>query len=172
MDSREVSSLFTLVFLLFFLTLSHPGYIHAQSVSTLELKTMAEKEVRVKKDGKWIVERIPLDSGRPGDRIVYTISYQNIGKTPLLDATVVDPVPAGTIYLPDSAEGMDAEITCSGDGGRSFQKPPLFYRVKKPDGTLESRPTPADRYTHIRWVIKKPVPPGASGRVSFMVTVK
>jgi hypothetical protein len=58
------------------------------------------------------------------------------------------------------------------DNGRSWQKPPIMMQIKKPDGTQESKSAPADRYTHVKWVIKKPVQPGQSDRVSFKVTVK
>jgi uncharacterized repeat protein (TIGR01451 family) len=150
----------------------HTNVSPAQTGPLLDLKTTAEKEVRVQKNGKWVVERVPLDKTGPRDILVYTISYRNTGKSPIVDATIVDPIPAGTLYVLDSAEGKDAEIACSIDGGRSYQKPPASLRVKKPDGTEEVKPAPADRYTHIQWVIKKPVPPGESGRVSLKVTVR
>jgi uncharacterized repeat protein (TIGR01451 family) len=152
--------------------LMHSGVLLAQPEARLELKTTAEKEVKVQKNGRWIAERAPLDKSRPGDLLVYTIAYQNMGKSPILDATIVDPIPVGTVYVLDSAEGRDTEIACSIDGGHAYQKPPVIIRVKKPDGTEESRPAPADRYTHVQWVIKKPVPPGESGRVSLKVTVR
>ena len=148
------------------------GVSLGQSEALLDLKTTSEKELKVQKNGKWVVERVPLDKTSPRDVLIYTITYRNAGKSPIVDATIVDPLPAGTTYVLDSAEGKDAEIACSIDGGRTYQKPPVIIRVKKPDGTEESKPAPADRYTHIQWVIKKPVPPGDSGRVSLKVTVR
>lgn len=146
--------------------------LRAQADARLDLKTTAEKEIKIQKAGKWVTERIPMDKTGPGDVLVYTVTYLNMGNNSVVDATVVDPIPAGTAYVINSAEGKDAEIACSIDGGRTFQKPPAIIQVKKPDGVVENKPAPADRYTHIRWVIKKPVPPGASGRVSLKVTVK
>ena len=148
------------------------GMAQAQQPPRLELKTTVEKEVKVKKKGKWATERIAVDQTGPGNVLVYTIAYLNTGKTAAVDARIVNPVPKGAVYLVDSAEGKDADITCSTDQGRTWHKPPVMMQMKKPDGTLENRPAPAESYTQISWVIKKPVLPGQSGRVSFKATVK
>jgi uncharacterized repeat protein (TIGR01451 family) len=144
----------------------------AQVAPALELKTTAAKEIKVQKYGHGVVERVPVEASRPGDVIVYTIAYRNLAKTAIADASIVDPVPAGTVYVLASAEGADAQVTCSVDGGRSFQAPPVMARVKAPDGTEKSMPVPAERYTHVKWVVTKPVAPGASGQVSMKVTVR
>ena len=144
----------------------------AQQQPRLELKTTVEKEVKVKKKGKWITERIAVDKTGPGDVLVYTIAYQNTGKIAAVDARIVNPVPQGVAYLPDSAEGKDAEIKCSIDNGRTWHTPPVMMQMKKPDGSLEKRPAPRESYTQISWVIKKPVGSGQQGRVSFKATVK
>lgn len=142
-----------------------------QENAKLDLKTTAEKEVKVKKDGKITTKRIPLDKANPGDVVIYTITYSNLGKGPVLDAVIVDPVPRGVRYITDTAEGKDAEIVYSTDNGRTWQTEPV-ETLKKPNGLLEKKPVSADRYTHIKWMIKKPVASGQSGRVSFKVTVK
>lgn len=161
-----IVSFLSAVFLLAGVALAQPGS------PKLVLKTAAEKEVQVKKDGKIQVTRVPADRAHPGDVVVYTITYENAGKGPVLDAEIVDPIPQGVVYLLNSAEGKDAEITCSIDGGRTWLKPPVMMQVRKPDGSLESQPAPPERYTHIRWLIKKSVAPGQTGKVSFKVTVK
>lgn len=154
---------------IFFLTVE----AQAQQESTkLDLKTTAEKEVKVKQGGKTITKRVPLDKASPGDVVVYTITYSNVGKGPVLDAVIVDPIPKGVRYIADTAEGRDAEIMYSTDNGRVWQKPPIEMQIKKPDGSLEKKPVSTERYTHIKWMIKKPVASGQSGQVSFKVTVK
>jgi uncharacterized repeat protein (TIGR01451 family) len=161
--------------LIFFLTgfflLAGPSQAQ-QSSAKLDLKTMAEKEVKVTKEGKSTTKRIPLDKASPGNIVVYTITYSNVGKGPILDAKIVDPVPAGVRYIADTAEGKDAEITFSIDNGRTWLKPPVMIEFRKPDGSLEKKTAPPDMYTHIKWAIKRPVAPGQSGQVSFKVTVK
>lgn len=142
-----------------------------QENTKLDLKTTAEKEIKVKQGGKTITKRIPLDKANPGDVVIYTITYSNVGKGPVLDAVIVDPIPKGVRYMTNTAEGKDAEILYSTDNGRTWQTEPM-ETFKKPDGSLEKKQISTDRYTHIKWMIKKPVSSGQSGRVSFKVTVK
>jgi uncharacterized repeat protein (TIGR01451 family) len=144
----------------------------AQVAPALELKTTAAREIKVAKNGRLVVERVPVEVSRPGNVIVYTIAYRNLAKTAIAEASIVDPIPAGTVYVPGSAEGVDTRVTCSVDGGRSYQEPPVMVAVRAPDGTEKSMPVSADRYTHIKWVVKQPVAPGASGQVSMKVAVR
>ena len=72
--------------------LLHAGVAPAQQAPRLELKTTVQKEVRVKKAGKWVVDRIPVEKTGPGDVLVYTIAYLNAGKTPALDARIENPI--------------------------------------------------------------------------------
>jgi uncharacterized repeat protein (TIGR01451 family) len=166
--SRKVLALIFFLTSIFFLF----GLAQAQQeVTKLDLKTTAEKEAKVKKDGKITTKRIPLDKANPGDVVVYTITYSNVGKGPVLDAVIVDPIPKGVRYIADTAEGKDAEVMYSLDNGRTWQTEPV-ETLKKQDGSLERKPVSAERYTHIKWMIKKPVASGQSGRVGFKVTVK
>jgi uncharacterized repeat protein (TIGR01451 family) len=169
---RRGSKGLILVVMLVFVFGMQGGTARAQQGPRLDLQTTVEKEIRVQKGGKWVTERAPADRTGPGDILVYTIAYRNAGAIPATDAAIVDPIPPGVVCLPDTAEGQDAEITFSIDNSRSWHKPPVMMQVKRPDGTLESKPVPPERYTHIRWIIKKPVLPGQSGRVSFKATVK
>ena len=160
---------------IFFLTACFllTGIVHAQQENAkLTLKTTAEKEVKTKKDGKIEIKRIPLEKATPGDIVIYTITYTNSGKGPVVDAVIVDPVPAGVSYIENTAEGKDAEITYSIDNGLSWHKPPITTLFKKPDGTMGTKNVTADQYKHIKWALKKPVPAGQSGQVSFKVKVK
>jgi hypothetical protein len=58
----------------------------------------------------------------------------------------------------------DAVVTYSVDGGESFDLPENLL-VTGPDNTQQPA-DPAD-YTHVRWTLPDPVPPGAQGAVSF-----
>lgn len=154
----------------FFLT--QAGVSGAQQAPQLDLKTTVQKEIKVKKKGKWAVVTVPAEKTGPGDVLVYTIAYLNVGKSPAVDARIVNPVPRGAVLLPESAGGKDADVTCSIDNGASWHKPPLMIRIKNRAGVEEEKPAPAERYTHVQWVIKKPVLPGQSGQVHFKATVK
>jgi uncharacterized repeat protein (TIGR01451 family) len=148
------------------------GTASAADQPKIALSTSADKEVIVQKDGKKVVEWIPLDKASPGDTIIYTITYRNEGATEARDILVNDPIPTGTVYVINSAEGKNAEISFSIDNGKTYSKPPIKYMVKKADGTQEEIDAPAEVYTHVKWVINKAVLPGQSGQVSFKVSVK
>ncbi len=146
-----------------------PGAEKPELVLTLS----AQKEVAVKgPDGKAKIEWQEVKTGNPGDVIRYTIAYRNGGKSEAREAVIVDPVPKGTTYIPGSAAGEGAEIAFSLDG-KTFQAPPqLKYKVRQPDGTEAQLTASPDMYTHIRWKLSKPVPPGGTGAVSFKVKVR
>ena len=168
MFKRCGSLLLWVVLLLFYFF----GTASAADQPKIALSTTAEKEVNVEKNGKPVVERIPLEIASPGDTVIYTITYRNEGETAARDILINDPIPRGTVYVLNSAEGKDTDITFSIDGGRTYRKPPIKYMVKKADGTQEEIEAPAEVYTHIQWVVNKAVLPGQSGQVSFKVSVK
>lgn len=150
-----------------------PALALAKEKPNLVLKLKAEKEVVVKDEkGKARTEWQEVKSFEPGDLLRYTVTYTNAGATEARDAVIVDPVPMGTSYVSNSAEGKNAEITFSLDG-KTFQSPPMLkYRVKPPGGPEQEFSATPEMYTHIRWKIVKPVPPGGSGSVSFKIKVK
>lgn len=157
-----------------FLLLVCAGAARAQQEEKpkLTLAIGVAKEMRVQKDGKWTVERVPAETTKRGDVLVYTVTYTNAGKTPARDASIVDPVPAGTVYVLESAEGKRTEQRFSIDGAKTFQPYPATYVVTRKDGKREEKIATAGMYTHIQWIIPRQVAPGESGTVSFKVTVK
>ena len=147
--------------------------LFAQEISPkLTLTTKAQKEIVVKENGKQLVKRVSAETVKKGDILVYTITYKNEGNAPCQSASIVNPVPAGTVYILNSAAGKDCEITYSIDGGKYFQKPPVKYIVKKHDGTTEEKTAGPEMYTHIMWTVKKLIPAGFSGEVEFKVQIK
>lgn len=158
--------------ILAFIFFLYAGMALAQDEPRLDLQSTVEKEVTLYKDGQTRVERIPVEEAAQGDILVFTVTYVNGGETDAVDAVIVNPVPRGVVYVPESAEGEDTVITCSIDDGLSWHQQPVMTTVKNPDGGEVREPAPADHYTHIRWIIQKPVAPGQSGRVSFRATVE
>ncbi len=69
---------------------------------------------------------------------------------------IVQAVPQGLVYVPDSATGPGTLIELSSDDGETFLPP----------SDLEKS---AAEVTHIRWLLAGPLPPGLRGRVSFRV---
>ena len=108
---------------------------------------------------------------RPGDIIRYTLMATNLGADPAYHVDLVDPIPAGTEYILDSAEGSGMAVSYSIDGGRSYQPPPVLYDFQRPDGGMERRPALSRMYTHVRWLVGQPIRPGARVVATLRVRV-
>jgi len=139
--------------------------VFAKPLISVSMK--AEKEVIVNKEKKMIA----ADAVASGDVIFYTMSYVNSGDESAIDAVLDDPIPKGTVYLPGSAFGKDADITFSIDDGKNFKKPSqLTYEVKI-NGKMEKRTAYPEQYTNIRWQVSA-VPAHGNGQVGFKVKIK
>lgn len=147
-----------------------PLTVSAKSLVSVSMK--AEKEVSVVSKGEKTTKRVAAANVDPGDVIFYTLNYVNSGDEAATSAVLDDPIPKGTVYLPGSAFGKDADITFSIDGGKTFKKPSLLmYEVKLPSGKTEKRSAAPEDYTHIRWTVNT-IPAGGSGSVGFQVRMK
>jgi uncharacterized repeat protein (TIGR01451 family) len=97
-----------------------------------------------------------------GDEVHYTIRVRNPGKTPVGDVVVTKRLPYGVHYLRGSAAGPACEIQFSVDGGGSF--------IALANDTSASRKHPPSDYTHVRWILTKPLAPGATALLRFRAT--
>jgi uncharacterized repeat protein (TIGR01451 family) len=121
-------------------------------------------------DGK-ATKLVPATGATPGDVVEYQLEFRNDGDEAATNAVIEDPIPKGTTYLANSANGQDAEITFSSDKGQTFAAPVrLTYEVKLPSGATEKRVATPAEYTNVRWTVKA-VPAGGKGKVSFRVRV-
>lgn len=137
---------------------------------TIVVKTFAEKEQLVTlPDGKTQSRLVAAQPVVPGEEVVYTVTFQNVGREAATDVAVVNPVPEHTSYVAGSAGGPGTEVAFSADGGRSWGAPDQL-KVRGADGA-ERVATPAD-YTHVRWVLKNPLTPGAVAFARYRVVVK
>lgn len=90
-----------------------------------------------------------------GDEVHYTIRVRNPGREPVQNVQVTKRMPYGMQYLPGSAAGPASDIEFSTDGGRSFNAQPE-----------------TDDYSHLRWNLRRPLPPGASALLRFRATFR
>ncbi|MDB5715865.1 MAG: hypothetical protein JWO15_3262 [Sphingomonadales bacterium] len=100
----------------------------------------------------------------PGAKLVFVLSYRNQGKTPATNFTVTNPMPNGVAF--DST--ADPGASYSVDGGKTWG-PLTTLRV--PAGATSRAALPED-VTHIRWILKTPIPVGGTGKLSFRGFVK
>lgn len=101
-----------------------------------------------------LVKAVDRAQAAPGDALAYSLTYTSGGSAAAYAVTLTDPVPAGTAYVPGSAAGAGAAVSFSRDGGATY-------------GASDAPPV-----THVRFTLAAPLAPGATGSVSFRVTVQ
>ncbi len=109
---------------LFILTLASPALALAQDKGTIELKSIAQVEVEdFNAEGQKVLKRIPAAKVVPGNEVIYTNTYTNVGSEAADKVVITNPVPEHMQYLPASAQGTDTAITFSIDGGKPTMRP-------------------------------------------------
>lgn len=137
--------------------------------ATIKVKSIAEVEVEVVKNGKKEFGRIPPDKAVPGTEVIFTNTFENISGKAVSDIVINNPIPAYTEYKAGSAFGKDCVIAFSADGGKTFDTAENL-KIKAADGK-EYTATPK-QYTNIRWLYKNQLASGKSGEVGFRAVIK
>lgn len=139
-------------------------------VSALTASQVVEKEIVViNDDGSETTRRTPADTVVPGERIVYTLNYQNDKSEAANDLVLTMPVPGEVKFIEGSADNRASVVTYSADGGQSFASRQTLT-VQTADG--EWSPASSGDVTHIRWLIAGPVQAGQTGQLAFKGTLK
>ena len=115
-------------------------------------------------DGRAQRRWVPATRLRAGEEVYYTIRVRNPGRRPVLDVVVTKRLPFGVVYRRGSAVGPDCVVQFSADGGTSFapDRPP----ATRP-GVKGGRAEPLVEYTHVRWLLSRPLAPGATALLRF-----
>lgn len=113
----------------------------------------------------------PDSSALPGDVLRYAMVFTNTTDGAIRNVKLDNPVPAGLQYVGGSARASrtDAGADFSADGGRTYSAQPMETVVI--EGRSVTRPIPAERYTHVRWVIGGTVVPGATVTAEYTARV-
>ena len=86
-------------------SLAERAPLSREAAPQVAVKVTPLKEVVVRDaQGKERIELLPASATRPGDTLVYRISYTNTGTAPAHNARVVDPIPAGTEVVDTSLQ--------------------------------------------------------------------
>lgn len=137
-------------------TFSEPGRT-AEEAPDVETELIAEVRENVSTTpGREVFRFVPARLLEQGQVVYYTLRITNKTTVPLRNVAVVQPVPANTTYLADSASGPGANVTFSTDGGRTFAP--------------AASPAQSPQYTHIRWQLRNPLAPGATALARFRAT--
>jgi len=139
-----------------------PAYAVAEGA--LEVTTIVEKEIVVETDdGRQVTERVPADVVTPGERVVYTITFKNVGVEPAENVVITNPIAESLVYVAGSATNDGVSLEFSIDGGQTFAPASELRLV---DQGIE-RPATTKDYTHVRWVMQSALAGGAEGQTSF-----
>jgi len=142
----------------------------AQDGRHLDLSSTVEKETVVVNDrGEEEVVVMPADTVLPGDTVILTTKYSNVGEEPADNVVITNPVPEQLVFVGGSAQGDGTAITFSADGGQTYDVP---ERLTVVGGDGRARPAQPAEYTHIRWTVNKSIKPGDEGQVSFRAALK
>jgi len=103
----------------------------------------------------------------PGDVVHYRLVFTNVNPAPVQRVEFKDPIPAGLRYVASSAKADrdDVLVEYSIDGGATFAAQPMIEVME--DGKPVQRPAPVERYTHVRWLVRGWVQPGAQVTAEF-----
>ncbi|MEL6447991.1 MAG: hypothetical protein AAFQ62_08635 [Pseudomonadota bacterium] len=130
----------------------------------IELKSVVEKEVRVVNGaGEEVVQLVTADKVVPGDVVIYTVTYTNVADQAVDNVVITNPINDALSYVVDSAFAPGADVSFSVDGGASFDA--LDALTVERDGTTIT--AGVDDLTHIRWILREPLDPGAQGFARF-----
>ncbi len=106
----------------------------------------------------------------PGDKVIFTLSYQNNGTLPATAFRAVNPMPAPIQFLSVAEEWAEVSV----DGGNSWGKlAALTVTTKSADGAGDvTRAATIEDVTHVRWVFTDPIAPGDKGTLTYRGMVK
>jgi uncharacterized repeat protein (TIGR01451 family) len=141
----------------------------AQEPPEIQTELVAEVRENVSTTpGREVFRFVPARLLEQGQVVYYTVRITNQTTVPLRNVAVVQPVPANTAYIADSAAGPGADVSFSVDGGNTFGPPEAL--------TIEvegaKQPAQAEKYTHIRWQLRNALAPGATALARFRATFR
>jgi uncharacterized repeat protein (TIGR01451 family) len=134
----------------------------------IELKTVAElQQSYVDASGNAATRLVPITKVVPGDQVVWTITANNVCAKPAADVAITNAVPDHMHYLGDTAFGPGSQIEFSLDG-KAFALPQALTVTTADGGKRAAR---ADEYSHIRWVLGRPIGPSETLIVRYRAVV-
>jgi uncharacterized repeat protein (TIGR01451 family) len=141
----------------------------AEEASEVATELVAEVRENVSTTpGRELYRFVPARLLEQGQVVYYTLRITNQTTVPLRNVAVVQPVPANTTYLADSASGPGADVAFSVDGGQTFG--PADSLMIEVEGAKQL--AQASQYTHIRWQLRNPLAPGAVALARFRATFR
>ena len=140
----------------------------AVSAEVTLTNTVFEVVTITNKDGSKQDQWQQPDKLLPGERVGYQIEVNNKGTEPAVDIVIANPIPDHTVYVQDSAKGLNTSIEFSVDNGKTYAQPAQLF-VEKEGKRVQA--TSVD-FTQVRWKLNQPLAAGASSTVQYIVKIK
>jgi uncharacterized repeat protein (TIGR01451 family) len=175
MKNRRRFGWATVAVLIVLATLSVPAAPPAEAADGPQVTVnvaVAREVTKTGPDGQQVTYHEPVDTAFPGDVLVYTLRAENVGNGAALNTRLEDPIPQGTVLIPDSVRLDGATVLASLDDGSNWQPFPVRVERAREDGTREKVPAPPEAYTNLRWVLAGNLDPGERREVSFKVRIQ
>jgi uncharacterized repeat protein (TIGR01451 family) len=134
--------------------------------TTIEVQRL---EVREDRHGKEIRRWVPASRLNAGDEVHYTVRVRNPGKGPVESIVVTKLLPFGVRFIRGSATGPAAQVQFSLDGGKTFATAEQLSKAAGGGKQGARKPLEGD-YTHVRWVLTRPLGPSATALLRFRAT--
>jgi uncharacterized repeat protein (TIGR01451 family) len=133
--------------------MSATGAALATGSGLLETSITVERLVAPARPERGAGRFVTADRLAAGEEVYYTIRVRNPGAEAVTGVQVVKRMPDGVEYIEGSAAGPDCDVEYSADGGTTF-----------------TAKAPATGFTHLRWSLRRPLPPGATALLRFRAT--
>ncbi len=135
-------------------------------------KLVITKDAQGKENKKWQ----PLKGQAvvlPGNVLRYTIIAKNISDKPVKNLLIDQVIPKGTMYVLKSANTVNnvAKISFRLDNESKFVENPTV-QVAGSNGKIETQPAPANKYTHIRFILNNPLAVNTTVKGTYEVRVR
>lgn len=142
----------------------------ALSAQALTAKQTVQKETTtLAADGTVQTVRETVEKIIPGERVVYSLDYENDAAAAANDIVLTMPIPAEVKFIEGTANTPATAVTYSADDGESFSSRQSVMLI---DAAGNIRTAGADELTHIRWTVPGPVKSGNGGVLSFAAIVR
>lgn len=142
----------------------------ATDFSCMEVKAHAEvRRTVADARGHPVVRLVPADTIAAGEELFYTVSAANLCHATEENVVIDFPLPPHMTLVAGSAIAPAAQVLFSVDGGFHYYK---AEELKVTAPGAEPRPAKPEDYTHIRWVLSKPLAPEAVVLARFRAVVK
>jgi uncharacterized repeat protein (TIGR01451 family) len=151
----------------FTLTLSLTLMSFIASAEVTLTNTIFEVVTITAQDGSQKDEWQQPDKLLPGERVGYQIDVKNNSTESVADIVIANPIPENTVYVQDSAKGLNALIEFSVNNGETFALPAELF-IEKDGKRMQAQ---AADYTQVRWTLNKPLAAGASSSVQYIVKI-